>query len=581
MARMCQRLRCWYCFILIILNWKKRCTNNIASMGVSKSNKSKAKPVSINSDAAKAARNLLDTIYEAKNVADALADFTNKRKNTLPNNDVKELQLMVDALNGIFDQGRHQTAKVSKVPYVHRAYEKYKSDKDKKEGEYTGRLSKSIRKLKQFVGSIPDKKKNKSSAASPPPVPQPPAAKKARSSERTVVSPDKPNDEVAKILALKGQPQFPDTKWTKESLINALIKLEGSRKSNAFISAVVDVGKTDYKDPSSIYRMYNQYKKNLVVPGGRGRKSLMNLDEVTDTIKTTLKECASDSNTFKLSHMKDCYEQKKKEQAEKDGLDPDSTNCNVSDVTAKVAIVAAAMSRDDLTLSDKNLQTKTLARWIAEHSIMGGYAYAATVLSTHFIEGDRRWANYNPDNLGTDALETMEWMKKVMNADKIFPVNPNLVLSTDDTSLFVFEGQSNNNNDWDWKIIDKTNGNSSVRSDFEVGDDAGNNGGLRVRLTFTFTASGLAAPPYVAVSGLTESELSVEKCPDGLLAAEIPGLCKGGDDIFNMGIGWLVFLRADKKDKSEDKEEATLSIANKKFLHYNVSIQYVYSLLYV
>ena len=75
--------------------------------------------------------------------------------------------------------------------------------------------------------------------------------------------------------------------------------------------------------------------------------------------------------------------------------------------------------------------------------------------------------------------------------------------------------------------------------------------------------------------------MSVEKCPDGLLAAEIPGLCKGGDDIFNMGIGWLVFLRADKKDKSEDKEEATLSIANKKFLHYNVSIQYVYSLLYV
>ena len=80
-----------------------------------------------------------------------------------------------------------------------------------------------------------------------------------------------------------------------------------------------------------------------------------------------------------------------------------------------------------------------------------------------------------------------------------------------------------------------------------MGEDAEILGGLRVRLTFTFIASGLAAPPYVAVSGLTTDELSVDECPDGILASKIPGLCKGGDDIFNDGIGWLVFLRADKK----------------------------------
>ena len=97
-------------------------------------------------------------------------------------------------------------------------------------------------------------------------------------------------------------------------------------------------------------------------------------------------------------------------------------------------------------------------------------------------------------------------------------------------------------------------------------------GGLRVRLTVTFTASGLAAPPYVAVSGLTDSELSPEDCPDGILAAEIPNLCKGGDDLFNNGPGWLVFLRADKKEKKSydaESEQKVLSIANKKFIHYN------------
>ena len=119
-------------------------------------------------------------------------------------------------------------------------------------------------------------------------------------------------------------------------------------------------------------------------------------------------------------------------------------------------------------------------------------------------------------------------------------------------------------------MIDRSNSNSSVRSDFEVGEDAENSGGLRVRLTFTITASGLAAPPYVAVGGLTADELSPELCPDGVLAAQIPGLCKGGDAISNKGFGWLVFLRADKKDKATDKDdESYLSIANKKFIHYN------------
>ena len=136
----------------------------------------------------------------------------------------------------------------------------------------------------------------------------------------------------------------------------------------------------------------------------------------------------------------------------------------------------------------------------------------------------------------------------------------------------MFEGAAGGKGEWSWKLVDRSNGDPSVRSDFEVGDDVEMAGGLRVRLTVTFTASGLAAPPYVAVSGLTDSELSLEDCPDGILAAEIPNLCKGGDDLFNNGPGWLVFLRADKKEKKSsdaESEQKVLSIANKKFIHYN------------
>ena len=85
------------------------------------------------------------------------------------------------------------------------------------------------------------------------------------------------------------------------------------------------------------------------------------------------------------------------------------------------------------------------------------------------------------------------------------------------------------------------------------------------------TASGLYAPLYICVSaGLTKEELSPELCPDGILPVKVPGLCRGGGDLFNEGgFGWLVFLRADKKDNKSDQDAAYLSIGNKKYIHYN------------
>ena len=95
-----------------------------------------------------------------------------------------------------------------------------------------------------------------------------------------------------------------------------------------------------------------------------------------------------------------------------------------------------------------------------------------------------------------------------------------------------------------------------------------------MRLTFTFSAAGLAAPPYVSVSGLTAEELSVDACPDGILTTKVMRLCKGGDDLHNTGFGWLVFLRADKKEPTARGETSkeNLSIANKRFIHYNDDI---------
>ena len=74
---------------------------------------------------------------------------------------------------------------------------------------------------------------------------------------------------------------------------------------------------------------------------------------------------------------------------------------------------------------------------------------------------------------------------------------------------------------------------------------------------------------YIAVSGLSEEELCIILCPDGiLLAAKVPRLCKGGDNVGNdSGFGWLVFMRGGRNDTDSE-----LFMANKKFIHYNVDV---------
>lgn len=97
---------------------------------------------------------------------------------------------------------------------------------------------------------------------------------------------------------------------------------------------------------------------------------------------------------------------------------------------------------------------------------------------------------------------------------------------------------------------------------------------LRTEVVFaTFTVSGFSAPPYIAVSGLTEKKAVPNTFPDGILAVRVPGFCRGGDDLFNKSEDWLVFLRSDKKDTAQERENSPQSpvpsITNKKFIHYN------------
>ena len=524
---------------------------------------------------AKEYKNLLDIVSETESAASALAEFRTKRANTLAKSDVQDLDVLIEALKCIHEKGRRQVSKVSPIGNLLQGYDKNRrANKENEETRpYYSSTSDAMWKVQQFVKKCQGKLPPRPDPVSPlqEKSPLPPAEKKLRRSDRpAAVTPEKEEELIDKLV--KGQPLNGDRTWSKEAIIGALIKLEGTGKSRQFIKNAIASGKTEIKSINGMYKMYNRWKQTKEI-NGRGRKPIIETSDIKSAVKDVMKDCSRDSNAFQLKDMEKLLESKKKEKAEKDGLDQETVKSGVSKNTARAAMVALAMDADDqMAFTKKKLNTTTESRWRSEHSPMCGYSYATTVLSTHVNRGPmphniaKKW---KPDQLSASAKETMAWMKEAYDGDDVYPVDPNLILSTDDTTLFVFEGAKEGKGDWDWKIIDRTNGDSSVRSDFQVGNDAENSGGLRVRLTVTFTASGLAAPPYVAVSGLTEDELSPILCPDGIVAEKVAGLCKGGNDLFNDSFGWLVFLRADKKVSKEEQEEAFLSIANKKFIHYN------------
>ena len=75
---------------------------------------------------------------------------------------------------------------------------------------------------------------------------------------------------------------------------------------------------------------------------------------------------------------------------------------------------------------------------------MSGLSYAVTTLMTHYIPGPRpAWMRtIDMEKLSSATNETIQMAGKAFGVDEVYPLHQHLVLSTDDTTLFVFEGKA-------------------------------------------------------------------------------------------------------------------------------------------
>lgn len=253
---------------------------------------------------------------------------------------------------------------------------------------------------------------------------------------------------------------------------------------------------------------------------------------------------------------------------EKQGLSSIGPTRKMSHQTVRNYMSAAAMI-PNVSITQKKTFQKTNKRITAEKSLISAMSYLVTVAATSFCFGETPAQHpFDEESIGPGAKKMLEMVQKEHQNAPLFPIHPQLLMSTDDTTLFAWEGKSESSALQNWTLIDPFQS-SSARSTYSCETDTNKNG-LRVRLTFTMTGSGLLAPLYVAVTGLNDRELKIpdDYWDNDMFVVEVPGFCIGGGvNPYAQEVGYVVFLR-----ESVQKKGGNQKIPHKKFAHYHRTV---------
>ena len=191
-----------------------------------------------------------------------------------------------------------------------------------------------------------------------------------------------------------------------------------------------------------------------------------------------------------------------------------------------------------------SVTSKTQTRYSAENSLISAMALLCCVAATHYdvstpetIEDET-----NIESADTGAKKLYEMVRKSYGNLPIMAVKPHLVLSTDDTVNYIFEGTSSGKEEF--RLVGSNSlKKAGSRSKYKH-DSSKAMCGMRVKLTYTFSAAGTMAPIFVSVLGLNERELP----QDHIVSLEIEGLCVGGGGVTlgNKQKGYVIFMRGEK-----------------------------------
>ena len=147
------------------------------------------------------------------------------------------------------------------------------------------------------------------------------------------------------------------------------------------------------------------------------------------------------------------------------------------------------------------------------------------------------------DNLPKGVKLFFKMIQKCYKNKSIIPIIPTMCYSTDDTTDYIYECYGNNRKGTFRLVSNKSLKNAGSRSRYTI-DNSKSMNGLRVKLTYTFSAAGTMAPIFISVLGLTERELP----EDERIALKIEGLSVRGKGVTvgTKQCGILLLMRGQK-----------------------------------
>ena len=219
---------------------------------------------------------------------------------------------------------------------------------------------------------------------------------------------------------------------------------------------------------------------------------------------------------------------------------------------------------------------KTESRAVAEWSLRSSLAYAMIVTCNHFLPNATS-SCYHPKKKDLNKEPLLLWdiaetcyNKMIGNTglrEKLVPVLPNLVTTTDEVTIFATADTVHNKESF--FIVSKPEEIKNERCDSGKRNHYKKNPtgdahcrGVRIVINSTFTAGGLSAPIFVAVYGLTREEMP----KDDIITIAVPGLVAGSNqNLYSSGDGYITFvcgIDSTKESTSIDEMDASANTTN-------------------
>ena len=329
-----------------------------------------------------------------------------------------------------------------------------------------------------------------------------------------------------------------DRKYSSADVVELLV---GLKKDGVPLLATVDKLIERECVPCTRAALYKLLQKALrghkVRPfGAIGREHAASDDELLE-IKE--RRAGSDGSTLSFDQFCEELDTLAKKKRAKKGL----SNVGYRGVNQKTARHSYEYLKSITDVVMCKPVSKTGQRWTSEHSIRAALTFALTTLAAHHIPGP------------VAAGQITHAVDEIMGTPGVW-VNPSLLFSTDDMTMVIGLNPESKHNEY--VIADRryrAKRGDKTRAYFNTDEKLRQfQNVMRVQLTFTMSAGGHMAAPYVTVK-LSARELPESRTPSGMLFCPISGFTAGGaTDLRNDAEGYLVFVREKGADDPTNYE---------------------------